>query len=322
LLPLTPAFSPLGGEGVSLKVEGAHGDRYSGGAMDTARRVSPLEALAKAYGRAVPEHPADDGLFGPHSVVWRINRDRVFPLAGMRSLMLQALHPLAMAGVAQHSTWKDDPFGRLAATSSYLVTTTYGDTESALAAAAWVRKVHTRVRGTDPATGLPYSAEDPDLLLWVHAGMVESIVTVVQRYGRPLEPADADRYVAEMVRFAEIVGVPREDVPTTVDALRRYIESVELRQATPAAKEAIAIVLDPPDLDDDMRDLWRDLGQVAVGTLPDWAREMYGFAAPPPALMERERVRQLLGALDLAFESLPGVIEARQRIELRIRGVA
>jgi len=176
--------------------------------MDTARRVSPLEALAKAYGRAVPEHPADDGLFGPRSVVWRINRDRVFPLAGMRSLMLQALHPLAMAGVAQHSTWKDDPFGRLAATSSYLVTTTYGDTESALAAAAWVRKVHTRVRGTDPATGLPYSAEDPDLLLWVHAGMVESIVTVVQRYGRPLEPADADRYVAEMVRFAEIVGVP------------------------------------------------------------------------------------------------------------------
>jgi len=290
--------------------------------MDTARRVSPLEPLAKAYERAVPEHPADDGLFGPRSVVWRINRDRVFPLAGMRSLMLQALHPLAMAGVAQHSTWKEDPFGRLAATSSYLVTTTYGDTESALAAAAWVRKVHTRVRGTDPATGLPYSAEDPALLLWVHAGMVESIVAVVQRYGRPLEPADADRYVAEMVRFAEIVGVPREDVPTTVDSLRRYIESVELRQATAAAKEAIAIVLDPRDLEDDMRDLWRDLGQVAVGTLPDWAREMYGFAAPPPELMEREPVRQLLGALDLVFESLPGVLEARQRIELRIRGGA
>jgi uncharacterized protein (DUF2236 family) len=286
--------------------------------MDTAR-LSPLEPLARAYERAVPEHPADDGLFGPRSVVWRVNRDRSFPLAGMRSLMMQALHPLAMAGVAQHSTWKQDPFGRLAATSSYLLITTYGDTGSALAAAAWVRKIHAHVRGTDPETGLPYSAEDPDLLLWVHAGMVDSIVEVVRRYGRPLDPADADRYVAEMVRFAEIVGVPRDDVPNTAVALRAYIESVDLRRATPAAMEAIAIVLDPPDLEEETRDLWRDLGQVAVGTLPDWARRMYGFAAPPPELMEREPVRQMLGALDLAFESLPGVLEARQRIELRMR---
>src|SRR5436309_2562321 len=153
-------------------------------------------------------------------MVWRVNRDRSFPLAGMRSLMVQALHPLAMAGVAQHSNWRQDPFGRLAATSSYLLTTTYGDSESALAAAKWVRKVHVHVHGVDPETGLPYSAEDPSLLLWVHAGMVDSIVTVVERYGRPLEPADADRYVAEMVRFAEIVGVPREDVPATVASRR------------------------------------------------------------------------------------------------------
>ena len=286
--------------------------------METVRR-SPLEALAGAYVRAIPEHAGDDGLFGPRSIVWRINRDRCFPLAGMRSLMVQALHPLAMAGVAQHSAWKQDPFGRLAATSSYLLTTTYGDTKSALEAAAWVRRVHVHVRGTDPETGLPYSAEDPALLLWVHAGMVDSVVEVVLRYGRTLDSEDADRYVGEMVRFAEIVGVPPEDVPTTAESLRRYLEAVDLRRATPAAKEAIAIVLDPPDLDRESRDLWYDLGQVAVGTLPEWAREMYGFEAPPAELMEREPVRQLLGALDLAFESLPGVIEARQRIELRTR---
>ena len=286
--------------------------------MDTAR-LSPLEPLARVYVKSVPDVPADDGLFGPESIVWRVNRDRCFPLAGIRSLMVQALHPLAMAGVAQHSTWRQDPFGRLAATSSYLLTTTYGDTASAQAAAAWVRKVHTRVRGTDPETGLPYSAEDPALLLWVHAGMVDSIVEVVRRYGRPIEPSELDRYVAEMVRFAELVGVPREDVPATVESLREYIESVDLRQATPAAREAIAVVLDPPDLDDETRDLWHDLAQVAVGTLPDWAREMYGYPAPPAELMEREPVRQLLGALDLAFESLPGVLEARQRIELRTR---
>ena len=287
-------------------------------AVDTAR-LSPLEPLARAYQRAVPEHPADDGLFGPRSIVWRVNRDRCFPLAGMRSLMIQALHPLAMAGVAQHSNWRQDPFGRLAATSSYLLTTTYGDTASALAAAAWVRKIHMHVRGTDQETGLPYSAEDPALLLWVHAGMVDSIVSVVQRYGRALDAADADRYVAEMVRFAEIVGVPAEQVPATAASLRDYIGSVDLRQATPAARDAIAVVLDPPDLDADMRDLWHDLAQVAVGTLPDWAREMYGFAAPPAELMEREPVRQMLGALDLVFESLPGVLEARRRIELRMR---
>jgi uncharacterized protein (DUF2236 family) len=281
--------------------------------------ANPLDRLAQAYVRAVPDHPTDDGLFGPRSVVWRVNRDRSFPLAGMRSLMLQALHPLAMAGVAQHSTWRQDPFGRLAATSGYVLTTTYGDRASALAAAAWVRKVHIHVRGTDPETGLPYAAEDPALLLWVHAGMVESIVTVVQRYGRTLTAADADRYVAEMVTFAEIVGVPPEDVPTTVQDLRDYIESVDLRQATPAARDAIGVVMDPPDLDPDTRDLWHDLAQVAAGTLPDWAREMYGFPAPPAALMEREYVRQLLGALDLAYESLPGVLEARQRIELRMR---
>ena len=286
--------------------------------MDTTR-LSPLESLARSYVRAVPENPADEGLFGPSSVVWRVNRDRCFPLAGMRSLMVQALHPLAMAGVAQHSTWKQDPFGRLAATSSYLLTTTYGDTASALAAAAWVRKIHVRVRGTDPETGMTYSAEDPALLLWVHAGMVDSIVDVVQRYGRPLAAAEADRYVAEMVRFAEIVGVPREEVPSTAKSLREYLESVDLRQATRAARDAIAIVLDPPELDADTRDLWHELGQVAVGTLPQWAREMYGFEAPPPEVMEREPVRQLLGALDLAFESLPGVLEARQRIELRTR---
>lgn len=286
--------------------------------MDTAR-LTPLEQLARAYQRAVPEHPRDGGLFGPRSIVWRVNRDRVFPLAGMRSLMLQALHPLAMAGVAQHSTWQQDPFGRLAATSGYVLTTTYGDTASALAAAEWVRKIHTHVRGTDRETGLPYSAEDPVLLLWVHAGMVESIVTVTQRYGRTLSDSDADLYVAEMVRFAEIVGVPHDMVPSTVASLRRYIESVELRRATPAAQEAMAVVLDPPDLEADMRDLWHDLGQVAVGTLPDWAREMYRWPAPPAELLERESVRQLLGAVDLMFEGLPGVLEARRRIELRMR---
>ena len=278
-----------------------------------------LEPLARVYERSVPAEPADAGLFGPGSIVWRVHRDRSFPLAGMRALMVQALHPLAMAGVAQHSDWQRDPFGRLAATSGYVLTVTYGDIASANEAAVRVRAVHKHVRGTDPETGLPYAAEDPDLLLWIHAALVESIMTIVQRYGRGLDPAEADRYVAEMVPFAEIVGVPSDMVPRSAEALDEYLRSVELVRITQAAREAIAVVLDPPGLDDATRDLWHDLAQVATGTLPDWARDAYGFATPPPEALEREYVRQLLGTLDLGFESLDGVLEARRRIELRVR---
>lgn len=278
-----------------------------------------LEPLARALDEAVPERPRDDGLFGPRSLVWRLHRERGFPVAAVRSLMMQALHPLTMAGVAQHSEWRRDPFGRLAATSGYVLTVTYGDRDAAEAAAARVRSVHTRVRGVDQVTGLPYSADDPALLLWVHAAMVDSILCVAERYGRPLGPGDADRYVAEMVPFAAIVGVPQEQVPRSASELIDYLGSVGLLQATPAAREAMAFVLDPPDLDQDLRDTWHDLGQVAIGTLPEWARAEYGFPAPPPEMLEREPVRQLVGLLDLGFESLPGVLEARRRIELRIR---
>ncbi len=284
-----------------------------------ATNLNHMEQLARAFSRSVSEHPTDGGLFGPQSTVWRVHRDRSFPLAGLRSLMVQALHPLAMAGVAQHSNWKEDPFGRLAATSGYILTVTYGDSAAAHKAADRVRAIHSHVNGTDPATGLAYRAGDPSLLLWIHAAMVDSIVHVVQRYGRGLDSAAADRYVWEMVRFAELVGVPAKDVPASVASLEEYIESVELVQATPGALDSIAVVLDPPWLEDETRELWRELGQVAAGTLPDWARSMYGFAAPDPHSMEREPVRQLIGALDLAFESLPGVMEARERIELRMR---
>src|ERR1700694_3654526 len=155
--------------------------------------VNLMELLARAFARSVLERPADGGLFGPRSVVWRVHRDRSFPLAAIRSLMVQALHPLAMAGVEQHSTWMQDPFGRMAATSGYILTVTYGDTVSADRVASQVRAVHTHVNGTDTVTGLDYRAADPGLLLWIHAAMVDSIVHIVPRYGRGLDPEDAAR---------------------------------------------------------------------------------------------------------------------------------
>jgi len=282
--------------------------------------MTMFEPLARAFVASVPERPRDDGLFGPRSVVWRVHRDRGFRLAGIRSLMVQALHPLAMAGVAEHSDWRRDPYGRLAATTGYVQMVTFGETAAAHAAAARVRAIHTQVNGVDAVTGLPYRADDPELLLWVHMAMVESILAVVQRYGRTLGDVDADRYVAEMVPFAEIVGVPAAMVPVTVAGLKEAIESIDILQVTPAAREAMAVVLDPPDLDAEARELWAEMGQIAIGTLPEWARDMYGFPPPPDELLEREAVRQLLGALDFAFESQPGVLEARRRIELRMRG--
>ena len=129
---------------------------------------------AAAYASSIPQHPADDGFFGPGSVAWRVSADLSSPVAGLRALHLQALHPLAMAGVDQHSGWRQDPVGRLAATSGYLATVTFGDRGSAERVAARVRRIHEHVRGVDTVTGQPYAAGDPALLLWVHATFVGS----------------------------------------------------------------------------------------------------------------------------------------------------
>ena len=179
-----------------------------------------VERSAASYTASVPEHPADDGFFGPRSVTWRLTTDLSGPIGGLRSLMVQALHPLAMAGVDQHSTWRQDPVGRLAATQSYVTTVSVGDRATAERVSAVVRRVHTHVRGTDPVTGQPYAADDPALLLWVHAALVDSTVVAVRMFGAGLSDADADRYVAEMVAAAELVGIPRDLVPSRSGRLK------------------------------------------------------------------------------------------------------
>src|SRR5262244_3756299 len=191
---------------------------------------------AAAYVSSVPADPADDGFFGPASVTWRVSADLSSIVAGLRALLVQALHPLAMAGVDQHSDWRRDPVGRLAATSAYLATISFGERAGAERAAGRVRRIHEHVRGVDPVTGRPYEAGDPALLLWVHAALVESGIAVGRLFGTPLSPEDADRYVAEMVVAAELVGVPRDLVPASEAALGEYLASVrpELR-CTPAA---------------------------------------------------------------------------------------
>ncbi|HYZ52134.1 MAG TPA: oxygenase MpaB family protein [Streptosporangiaceae bacterium] len=280
-----------------------------------------VERSAAAYASSVPENPADDGFFGPASVAWKLGSDLSGPVAGLRSLMMQALHPLAMAGVDQHSEWRSDPVGRLAATSAYVTTVSVGDRATAEQAAARVRRIHSRVRGVDPVTGQPYAADDPALLLWVHAALVDSSIAAARLFGTPLSGADTDRYIKEMVVAAELVGVPSAMVPASSAELERYISSVrpDLR-CTEAARESMAYLLDPPGLDADIAEIWQDIRDGAVASLPGWAIDLYGYRVPGPLTeARRTEIRQALGVLDTVFLGEPGVLEARQRLALRTR---
>jgi len=280
-----------------------------------------IERSAAAFAAGVPEGADDDGFFGPASVTWRMSADLAAPVAGLRSLLVQALHPLAMAGVDQHSGWRRDPVGRLAATMAYLTTITFADRTAALRAAARVRRIHDHVRGTDTVTGRSYAAGDPALLLWVHGMLVDSVLAAGSLVGTALSAADSNRYVAEMVTAAELTGVPRPLVPSSVPELDLYIASVRpTLRCTPAAAESMTYLLDPPGLDEDTAEIWRDVRDAAIAALPRWARHMYGYGTPPALTPgRRTEIRQSLGVLDAIFLSQPDVLEARQRITVRMR---
>src|ERR1700755_460717 len=150
---------------------------------DTTISTGLIERSAAALASGMQEGAGDDGFFGPASVTWRMSADLPSPVAGLRSLLMQALHPLAMAGVDQHSGWRRDPVGRLAATSAYLAMITFGERATAMQAAPRVRRTPDHARGTDPVTARPYAAGDPALLLWVHAAQVDSVLAAGSLFG-------------------------------------------------------------------------------------------------------------------------------------------
>jgi uncharacterized protein (DUF2236 family) len=283
-----------------------------------------FQRAAAAFAACIQDNPADDGYFGPRSVTWRLHGDLSAPVSGLRALLLQALHPLAMAGVAEHSQWRADPGGRFASTAAYVLMTTYSDRAAASAAASRVRKIHERVRGTDPVTGRPYAADDPALLLWVHAGQVDSGLAAAARYGLQLTPDEQDRYVAEMTAAAELIGMPAGLAPASVAALDAYFQAVRpVLTVSPAARDTAGYLLGLADLEPELTDVLDVLAAAAVATLPGWARALYGFGAEGPvpgsAPPGRAEVRAVLGVLDALNLGEPGVLEARQRITLRMR---
>jgi len=247
----------------------------------------------------------DPGLFGPDSVTWRVHADASMFVGGLRALLLQMLHPLAMAGVADHSDYRHHPDHRLARTALYVATTTYGTTAQAEQAVATVRRVHEKVVGTAP-DGRPYDASDPHLIAWVHHAEVDSFLRAYQRYGsEELTAEEADRYVAEMAVLCELLG--GEPAARSVAELRAYFTTVqpELR-AGAQARDAVRWLMVPP-LPLAARPAYAVIAPAALGLLPGWAqRELWLPMLPgvDPVLV-RPAARVLLRTLSWAVSGVP-----------------
>ena len=209
--------------------------------------------------------------FAPDRPIRRVHGDASMFVGGLRALLLQSLHPLAMAAVSAHSGYRGDPWGRLRRTSYFLAITTYGAAADAEEAVARVKAVHERVRGKSP-DGTPYSASDPHLLRWVHVTEVDSFLAAHQRYGvQPLDAGERDGYVADVARVGRALGV--EDPPVTEAELQAALAEYrpELRGTTEARQTARFVLVHPP-VPLMVRPAYGVLAVAAVGLLPWWTR--------------------------------------------------
>jgi uncharacterized protein (DUF2236 family) len=254
---------------------------------DTLQRRLGAALFARVAG---PEGPANRARFGTPGPRWfaedrpirRVHGDAAMFVGGLRALLLQSLHPQAMIAVARHSDYRSDPWGRLQRTSTFLAVTTYGTADDAQRAVDRVRKVHQYVNGTGP-DGLPYRADDPHLLRWVHVAEADSFLRCHQRYGaRPLDAAGCDGYVDDAARIALALGVP--DPPRTQAELAAALSSyqAELR-AIPEAIEAARFLVRTPPLPLVARGPYALLAATAVGELPAWARRELRLPKPHAA---------------------------------------
>jgi uncharacterized protein (DUF2236 family) len=225
----------------------------------------PVEKNAAIFDAAGPR------LFAEDAPIRRVHADASMFIGGLRALLLQSLHPLAMAGVAGHSDFRSDPWGRLQRTAEFLATTTYGTVEHADRAIAIVHRVHERVVGTAP-DGRAYAANDPHLLHWVHLAEADSFLAAYQRYGSArLSPTEIDRYLADSAVIATKLGVV--EPPTDAGMLREQLRAFrpELR-GTKAARDAARFLLVEPPLPLAARPAYLALAASAVALLPTWTR--------------------------------------------------
>jgi uncharacterized protein (DUF2236 family) len=226
----------------------------------------------------------DDGLFGPDSVTWRVHLEPVLWIAGMRALLLQSLHPRVMRGTYQNSALFDPKkaWPRFQRTVEFVGTRTFGSTSEIEAAGGRVRRLHAALRGFDPDTGNDFRLDLPDNLLWVHACEIDSYVDVARRAG-VIDDAGADAYLAESVRAAQVVGLDPAIVPSSRRAMVAYFDRVRpgLRLCDEARLGVGGLLTPQPHAPASAAIALSTIAGLAFGTLPRWARRLYGLPGLP-----------------------------------------
>lgn len=245
--------------------------------------------------------------FPPDRPIRQVHANASMFVGGLRALLLQSLHPLAMAGVAEHSDYRGDPWGRLQRTSAFLAVTTFGTAGDAQRAVDKVRGIHRRVHGVAP-DGRPYRADDPHLLEWVHIAEIDSFLLAHRLYGdKSLDQAGRDGYVADTARVATALGVL--DPPRTEAELRQRLKDFRPElTSTPAAREAARFLLLTPPLPLLARAPYGVIAATAVSMLPGWARLPLRLPPQlPPVETTAIRVagRALVGGIRWAMSSQP-----------------
>jgi uncharacterized protein (DUF2236 family) len=221
----------------------------------------------------------DLGYFGPDSVSWQVHKEVTVLFGGARALLLQAAHPLVIAGAVQTGMFERNPWKRLQRTLILTYTLTFGTKAEADAAAERINDIHTRINGVDPVTGLHYDALDPHLLLYVHACLVDSALLFEERTVGKLDDAGRQRFHEEQMLAAELCLVPRDMIPPTVPALRAWLADVQDRGellVTDNARRVAQLFLNPPP-EAEWRPVLAGVSRLAFATLPPLVREMYGF---------------------------------------------
>lgn len=263
---------------------------------------------------AAPE--GDPGWFGPDSVTWQVHSDLASMLiGGLSSLFLQSLHPLVMQGVADHSDYRSDPFGRLRRTAEFIAATTYGGDELASSTVRKVRAIHRRVRSGEGAAR-PYSASDPALLAYVHVTETWSFLRSYQRYsGSRLLTEEKNRYLAEMATVASRLGAG--DVPVTTAEVRRYLAAVrpQLSASEPALATARFLTRAPGSTTAVQRAAYATICEAAIDLLPGWARSKLGLVRPSPVRIALVRPCATVLATGIRFVAggSPILATARER---------
>lgn len=265
-----------------------------------------------ATNRAIARPAGAPGWFEPDSAAWQVHGSVSTFLGGIRSLLLQSLHPLALAGVDGHSSYRDDPFGRLQRTGAFIAATTFGSAAMAQKTVDAIGRIHQQVSGTAP-DGRPYAATDPALLTWVHIALVDSMLEAYLRFGTN-GPLDADAYVADMAVVGAAMGVPAP--PTSHDELRAAFDAA-MPELTGSAHvdEVRRFVLHPP-LSIPALVGYRVMARAAEDSLPAWARQMLGS---PVRSRRAERLDTalagaLLTTLQAALIESPARAAARERL--------